>query len=85
MEVNKRFLESQEEILHIKDQYKMELLTSEFFVELNASKRESEFEWYLMLLGLIAVSIIIFGRSRFLLKKRSIQKCLSEIEKHSEI
>ena len=85
VQANKQFLEAQEEILRIKDQYKMEVLTAGFFVELNASKRQSELELYLIIIGVISVIVILIGRSQAFIKKKSIQIGLTQIEKDSSV
>jgi len=85
MSVNKRFLEAQEEILRVKDQFKMEVLTAGFFVELNADKRQSELEWFLIALGAFSALIIVLGRLHFLIKKKSIKTGLTQIENDSAV
>ena len=82
---NSHFLKAQTDILRVKDQYKMEVLTAGFFVELNASKRQNELELYLILCGAIGTLIIVIGRSQFFLKKKSIKVGLTQIEKDSSV
>ena len=87
-EVNKSFLQAQKEILQIKDQYKMEILTAGFFLELQASKTR---EQHRMLLMILACAVLFFGvlfsyeKIKQYKVRRSIKKAILDIEQESEI
>ena len=82
---NGKFLVLQKDILQVKDQYKMEVLTAGFFTELDAKQTQSELHRYLLSSVAFFTLIILIGRFRYFWKKWAIKKGLSHIEKDSDV
>lgn len=81
MTENKKYLETQEMLLKIKDEYKMEELTASFFM--NAEDLEDK-SLYWIILSIISSSftvILLAGMTKNHLAKRALKKSLQEIAK----
>lgn len=82
---NKKFLLLQEEILQVKDQYKMEVLAAGFFTEAEANKSRNQLQSYLWLLVMFFTLIIVFGKIKQRLNRYQLKKELLKINEDSSV
>ncbi|RED92828.1 tetratricopeptide repeat protein [Marinoscillum furvescens] len=82
---NRKFLMLQEEILQVKDQYKMEVLAAGFFTEQQANKTRSQLQNYLWLSVLFFTLIIIFGKIKQRLNRYQLKKQILKIHEDSSV
>lgn len=86
--VNKRFLQAQKEILQVKDQYKMEILTAGFFLELEASKTKEQYQTMLIILicsVVFFVSLFGYEKVRQYKVRHNIRSTILDIERKSNV
>lgn len=83
--VNRRFLQAQNEILQVKDQYKMEILTAGFFQEVEAAETEKQYQMILVILVTLFISAFVFEKTRQYYIRRSIKLSLQKIERDSAV
>jgi tetratricopeptide (TPR) repeat protein len=76
---NSRFLEEQEKMIQVKDQYKMELLTAGFFMESKRDKNESIYFTIISSIVSLFTIVLIAGMTRQYYIKQSIKRSLIDL------
>lgn len=74
VEESTKFIEQQEELIRVRDQFKMEILTASFFVELERNKRISYLNQVIVMLLLTGIVIFLVFKASQALSKRSLEK-----------
>ncbi|WP_258103679.1 hypothetical protein [Marinoscillum sp. MHG1-6] len=78
-EENEKFLAFQDEMIKVKDQYKMEVLAAGFFVEKNSAKNENIYLTLITIISSIFTILLIAGFVRQHYKKQAIKKSILDI------
>ncbi|MFY0601242.1 MAG: tetratricopeptide repeat protein [Cyclobacteriaceae bacterium] len=76
---NDKFLTQQEDLLRVKDQYKMELLAAGFFLEVNTSKTESIYTLLITILSSLLTIALVSGAIWQYWMRKSIKKSIDSI------
>lgn len=82
---NQRFLNQQQEILEIKDRFKMEVLAAGFFSEIEANKNISLLERVLWTIASIFTIIILITKIHTWYKKRSLSLQINLIKEEGPV
>ena len=78
--VNKSFLTAQEEILRVKDQYKMEVLTAGFFQEIRSEEAKRKLKLYLIVCSAFFLIVLFVRHLRWLNIKKAVSQEIKKIE-----
>ena len=76
---NKKFIQQQEKLIEIRDQFKMELLTASFFVELERNERIEQLNNVIIFISFLFVLSILFIKLRQMWVNKTLQKELQFI------
>jgi len=74
VEESTKFVAQQEELIRIRDQFKMEILTASFFVELERNNRISYLNQIIIMLLMTVIVILLVFKCAQVLSKRSLEK-----------
>lgn len=88
VEENKSFLKAQRDLLQVKDQYKMEILTAGFFQELELSRTTEQYEMMVTILGISVIffiALFAYEKIKQYEVRRSIKGAILELERESDI
>lgn len=69
---NKKFIEQQRKLIEIRDQFKMEVLTASFFVELERNKRIAQLNQVILWISILSLMIIGYLKARQIWMKRVV-------------
>ncbi len=79
IEENNKFLSSQQRVLQLSEQYKMEMLTANFFKDIEKQEQLAQLNQIIyLLLGLGLISFVFFRAKKYLLK-RSLEQAFREV------
>ena len=76
---NKAFLKAQEEILRVKDQYKMEVLTAGFFQKIRSEDTQRKLKLYLTIGSVFFLIILSARHIRWIILKKTLSKELRKL------
>ena len=76
---NDAFIKQQEELIEIRDQFKMDVLTAGFFIEMERNKRIAQLNKAILWISLLALIVIAYLRIKHIRMKRLVGKAVGEL------
>lgn len=85
VEENEAFIQAQKETLELSEQYKMEMLTANFFKDIEKQEQLAQLNQIIyLLLGLGLISFVFFRAKKYLLK-RSLEQAFREVTQKKDL